>query len=52
MSYVKSWLQANKLSLNVTKTHSLVIGSRKRLKNISDDKEAKPSLGVGEEKHC
>ena len=49
LSNLKSWLQANKLSLNVAKTHSLVIGSRKRLKDISDAKEAKPSLVVGEE---
>ena len=28
LSNLKSWLQANNLSLNVAKTHSLVIGSR------------------------
>ena len=33
----------------LTKTHGLVIGSRKRLKDISDDKEANLSLVVGEE---
>ena len=43
LSYLKSCLQANKLSLNVAKTHSLVTGSRKRLKDISDDRVAKPS---------
>ena len=31
------------------KTHGLVIGSRKRLKDISDDKEAKSTLVVDEE---
>ena len=49
LSNLKSWLQASKLPLNVAKTHSLVIGSRKRLGGISDAKEAKPSLVVGEE---
>ena len=49
LSNLKSWLQANKLSLNVAKTHSLVIGSRKRLKDISDDRVAKPSFMVGKE---
>ena len=49
---LKSWLQGNKLSLNVAKTHSLVVGSRKRLKNISNDKVAKPSFVVGEENVC
>ena len=49
LSNLKSWLQANKLSLNVSKTHSLVIGSRKRLKDVSDDRVAKPSFWVGEE---
>ena len=31
---VKSWLNANKLSLNVTRAQSLVIGGRKRLKDM------------------
>ena len=31
LGYLKSWLNANKLSLNVTKTQSLVIGGSKRL---------------------
>ena len=47
--FVTSWSQANKLSLNVAKTHSLVIGCRKRLEHTSDDKEAKPSFVMGEE---
>ena len=50
LSNLKSWLQANRLSLNVAKTHSLVVGSRKRLKDINDDKVAKPSFAVGKEK--
>ena len=48
LNNLKSWLQGNKLSLNVAKTHSLVVGSRKRLKDINDDRVAKPSFVVGE----
>ena len=49
LSNLKPWLQGNKLSLNVAKTNSLVVGSRKRLNDISVDKVAKPSFEVGEE---
>ena len=49
LSNLKSWLQGNKLSLNVAKTNSLVVGSRKRLNDVSVDKVAKPSFEVGEE---
>ena len=34
LGYLKSWLNANKLSLNVTKTQSLVIGGSKRLNDL------------------
>ena len=37
------------MSLNVAKTNSLVVGSRKRLTDISVDKVAKPFFEVGEE---
>ena len=37
-------LQANKLSFNVAKTYSLVIGSRERLEDVRDYKVAKPSF--------
>ena len=37
-------LQANKLSFNVAKTYSLVIGSKKRLEDVRDYKVAKPSF--------
>ena len=46
---LKSWLQANKLSLNVAKTLCLVISSRKRLKDISDGTVAQPALVVSDE---
>ena len=37
------------LPIIVAKTHSLVIGSRKRLKDINDDNAEKPSFRVGED---
>ena len=42
---LKSWL----MSLNVTKTQSLVIGGRKRLKDIEKVGRVKPLFIVGEE---
>ena len=49
LGYLKSWLNANKLSLNVTKTQSLVIGGRKRLNDIEKVGGVKPLFQVGEE---
>ena len=46
---LKSWLQADKLPLNVATTQGLVVGSRKRLEVIRDDKIAKLSFVVSEE---
>ena len=34
LEYLKSWLNANKLSLNVAKIQSLMIGDRKHLNDI------------------
>ena len=42
-------LQVNKLSPNVAKTQCLVIGSRKRLKDIRDGSAAQPALAVSDE---
>ena len=47
--YLKSWLNAKKLSLNVTKTQSLVIGGSKRLSDIEKEGGVKPLFNVGEE---
>ena len=44
---LKTWLAGNKLSLNVAKTQSLIIGSRKKLKNIQQTTTVKPSLLIG-----
>ena len=46
---LKTWLAANKLSLNVAKTHSLIIGSGQKLKSIQEAAAVKPSLVIGTE---
>ena len=47
---LKTWLDANKLSINVAKTHSLIISSRQKLKNIQQATAVKPSIVIGKEK--
>ena len=49
LGYLESWLNANKLSLNVTKTQSLVIGGSKRLNDLEKVGGVKPQFNVGEE---
>ena len=49
LGYFKSWLNANKLSLNVTKTQSLVIGGRKLLNDIEKVGGVKPLFNAREE---
>ena len=46
---LKTWLDENKLSLNVTKTHSLLIGSRYRIKASERPDSTKHFLSIGEE---
>ena len=41
---------ANKLSINVAKTHSLIISSRQKLKNVQQAAAVEPSLVIGKEK--
>ena len=43
---LKLWLAGNKLSINVAKTNSLVIGSRKKLKDIQCPLTIKPSFAI------
>ena len=45
---LKQWLEGNKLSLNVIKTRSIVIGSRSNIKKMSDKSIPTPSLPVGD----
>ena len=49
LGYLKSWLNANKLTLNVTKTQKFVIGGKQRLSNMEKVGGVKPLFKVGEE---
>ena len=46
---LNTWLAGNKLSLNVAKTNSIVIGSRKKVKDIQRTSAIKPSLVIRDE---
>ena len=46
---LKTWLNENKLSLNVTKIQSLLIGSRYRIKALERPDGTKLLLSIGEE---
>ena len=46
---LKSWLDENKLSLNVAKTQSILIGSRYRIRAVEQPDNQKPSLHIGDE---
>ena len=50
LASLRTWLAANKLSQNVAKTHSSIIGSGQKLKNIQQTTAVKPSLVIGKEK--
>ena len=47
---LQNWLHGNKLSLNVVKTQSLVIGSRPNIQKIEKQTENKPSFEIGVQK--
>ena len=46
---LQNWLHGNKLSLNVIKTQSLIIGSRPNIKKIEKQAEARPSFKIGDQ---
>ena len=46
LNCLKDWLQGNKLSLNVLKTQAMVVGSRPKLKKISDEVVEQPSFAI------
>ena len=46
LNCLKDWLQGNKLSLNVLKTHAMVVGSRPKLKRIADEVSGQPSFFI------
>ncbi len=46
---LKTWLESNKLSLNVAKTQHLLVGGRKRLKDIENSETQKLEIVIGDE---
>ena len=47
---LKTWLEENKLSLNVTKTHCILIGSRNKIRALDQSSTTMPSIYIGVEK--
>ena len=46
---LQDWLHANKLSLNVVKTQSLITGSGPDLRRIEGHTDAQPSFSIGDQ---
>ena len=46
---LQDWLHANKLSLNVVKTQSLIIGSGPSIRMIENQPDAPPSFSIGDQ---
>ena len=46
---LQDWLHANKLSLNVVKTQSLIIGSGPNVRKIESQPDAQPSFSIGDQ---
>ena len=46
---LQDWLHANKLSLNVVKTQSLIIGSGPSIRMIKNQPDAPPSFSIGDQ---
>ena len=47
---LKTWLEENKLSLNVAKTHCFLIGSRNKLRIFNQSNTTMPSIYIGDDK--
>ena len=46
---LQDWLHANKFSLNVVKTQSLIIGSGPNIRKIMSQPDAQPSFSIGDQ---
>ena len=46
---LQDWLHANKLSLNVVKTQSLIIGSGPNIRKIESQPDTPPSFSIGDQ---
>ena len=47
---LKIWLEENKLSLNVAKTHCILIGSRNKIRAFNQSNTTMPSIYIGDDK--
>ena len=47
---LKIWLGENKLSLNVAKTHCILIGSRNKIRALNQSNTTTPSIYIGDDK--
>ena len=48
LDHLKQWLQGNKLSLNGLKTQALVVGSKPKIKKITEKVVAPPQFLIGD----
>ena len=46
--HLQNWLHSNKLSLNIVKTYSFVIGSAPNIRKIKSQPDAQPSFSIGD----
>ena len=49
LSNLRLWLEGNKLSLSVSKTQAMLMGSRAKLQNISNGAEIRPKFVIDDE---
>ena len=47
---LKTWLEENRLSLNVAKTHCILIGSRNKIRALGQSNTTMPSIYIGNDK--
>ena len=45
----KTWMESNKLSLNITKTQTILIGGRKKLKDIENSDPQNLQIAIDQE---
>ena len=50
LASLTTWLEENKLSLNVAKTHCILIGRRNKIRALNQSNTTMPSIYVGDDK--
>ena len=48
LELLKTWLEENKFSLNVAKTHCILIGSRNKVRALNQSNTTMPSIYIGD----